>query len=128
MTSTNMFAPRLEIEKKRKMPEEELASVAKDLKIIKEKNAAKMKELTKKAYEALVEMEEIETQMDEEAKKVHDNYTEEIRDFKLTFGHMYKKDIEDSDEHHTTFEKCRFFVQNVMIEAEATAGKEEEKA
>jgi hypothetical protein len=38
---------------------------------------------------------------------------------------VLKKDIEDSDEHHTTFEKCRFFVQNVMIEAEATAGKDE---
>jgi hypothetical protein len=128
MTSTNMFAPRLMLDKKRRMTEEELGRVTNELNLIKKKNAARMMDLAKKAHDTLTEMEEIERQMDTEAKKIHEDYTTEIRDFKLTFAHMYKKDMENSEEHHTTFEKCLCFVQNVMIEAEATPGKEEEAA
>ena len=126
MTATNMFAPRLMSEKKRKMPEEEIERVTHELKAIKKKNAARMIELTKKAYGALVEMEEIEGQMDTEAKKVYQDYITELSDFKLTFAKMYKEDMEYSEEHHSDLETCRKYLQQVKEEAEEmTSGKEE---
>jgi seryl-tRNA synthetase len=126
MTSTNMFAPRLMLDKKRRMTEEELGRVTNELNLIKKKNAARMMDLAKKAHDTLTEMEEIERQMDTEAKKIHEDYTTEIRDFKLTFAHMYKKDIENSEEHHTDFEKCLKFVKEIKDGAEEmTPGKDE---
>ncbi len=112
---------------KRKHTEDELAALKVELTAIKRRNLSRMQELTQKAYESLVEIEEIEKKMDEEAGKIDENYTEvNFKDeFKLTFAKWYNKDLEESESYDPSLEACRFFVQGMRANAEAMDKKPE---
>jgi hypothetical protein len=114
---------------KRKLTEDEINSLKMELSTIKRRNLSKMRELTQKAYEALVEIEEIEKKMDEEGEEINENYTEvNFKDeFKLTFAKWYKKDLDESESNDPSLEACRFFVQEMHTNAEEMAKEKESK-
>ena len=119
---------------KRKLPEDEVLRITKELKSIKQKNVEEMRRLSQTALDALIRMEEIENSMEEEARMVYPNYAREIHTCKLTFARSYKERVEDcGDGDEPTIETIRFHVQLMNEDSKAStssvaAAGEEEKA
>ena len=122
---------------KRKLPEDEVLRITKELKSIKQKNVEEMRRLSQTALDALIQMEEIENSMEEEARMVYPNYAREIHTCKLTFARSYKERVEDcGDGDEPTIETIRFHVQLMNEDSKASTSsvaaaeeeEEEEKA
>ena len=113
---------------KRKLPDDEKQTITKALKAIKQKNVEEMRTLSKTALEALLKMEKIENDMNEEARAIHPDYTRVIYDFKLTFKNAYQELVEDQDGNDPSIETIRYEVQQMNEDAEATSTTEEDKA
>jgi DNA phosphorothioation-dependent restriction protein DptG len=106
--------------RKRKLTEEECAPIIEALSEIKKRKAAIVLELTQTALDALLKLEEIEATMDEEARKVHEDYVNSIEDYKVTFQPFYQEQAEELDEPPPTLEDARFLVQKMNQDASNT--------
>ena len=116
-----MPAPRRALgSRKRKLTEEECAPIIEALSEIKKRKAAIVLELTQTALDALLKLEEIEATMDEEARKVHEDYVNSIEDYKVTFQPFYQEQAEELDEPPPTLEDARFLVQKMNQDASNT--------
>jgi hypothetical protein len=121
-----MPAPRQALgSRKRKLTEEECAHIIEALSKIKKRKAAIVLELTQTALDALLKLEEIEVTMDEEARKVHEDYVNSIEDYKVTFQPFYQEQAEELDEPPPTLEDARFLVQKMNQDASNTINGEE---
>ena len=106
---------------KRKLPEEEVQRITEKLKSIKQKNVEEMRRLSKTALDALIRMEEIEYNMEEEARAVYPNYAREIRNCKVTFAMTYKEINDDCDGDEPPIETIRWCVEMMNEDSNATA-------
>jgi hypothetical protein len=104
--------------KTHKLPEQAAKDITAALAAIKKKNLSKVLSLSQQALEALLELEKIEAQMDEEAREIHEDYPNVIRDFKLTYTRAYQEHLDECDSDEPSIEQCRFFVQGMSEEAE----------
>ena len=110
-----MPAPRraLSNSRKRSLTEEECAPIIEALGAIKKKKAEIVLALTQTALDALLKLEAIEEEIDAEARKVHEDYVNVIRGFKVTFQSDYPEHAEELDDPPATLEDARFLVQQM---------------
>jgi hypothetical protein len=77
------------------------------LKLIKAKHAARVLQLSRTALRAMKELETIEAAMDlEAAAEVHDDYIDQLPDFKLTFEAAYAQHAEEADDTSARLDDC----------------------
>ena len=119
-----MPAPRRALtgDRKRRLTEEECAPITEALAAIKKKKAETVLALTQTAMDALIKLEEIEEEMDAEARKVHEDYVDGITDFKVTFKDYYPEHAEELDEPPATLEDAHTVVQMMNQDASDTLG------
>ena len=120
-----MPAPRRALDtkdRKRRLTEEELAPITEALAAIKKKKAETVLALTQTALDALIKLKAIEEELDAEARKVHEDYANVVKDFKVTFEYYYPEHAEELDEPPATLEDARTVVQMMNQDASDTLG------
>jgi hypothetical protein len=119
-----MGAPRKALNKTKKSPsltaEEKTCLIAK-LSAIKQKRAARMKELCQTVLAAIGEMESIETDMDAEAVELHPTYEKDIDEYKLTFESCYRFIADDLEDVPPMIDVGRELFEGIEKDAAAAA-------
>ena len=120
--NSQMPAPRRALSncRKRSLTEDECAPIIEALTVIKKKKAETVLALTKTALDALFKLEDIEEEIDTEARKVHEDYVNVIKDYKVTFRSDYLEHEEELDDPPANLEDARFVVQEMNKNASDT--------
>ena len=108
--------------KKRKvLTNEEAATVLSRLKELKRKYAPRMLALCKTVQDALVELEEQNQQLDNEAELIQPNYIEVVQDFKVTFEPSYREHNAELDDPEPTLLEFAELIEYMSADASTTA-------